>query len=58
MVTVQAAALVAGVDESTMRRALASGRVKGTKPGRDWLVDADSAAAFQRKRKLSEPTAV
>ena len=54
MVTVAAAAALAGVDESTMRRALASGRVKGEKPGRDWLVDAASAAAFQRRRSLNK----
>jgi len=33
-----------------VRRALATGRIRGEKPGRDWLVDAASAASFQRRR--------
>lgn len=50
MITVQQAAQSAGVDESTIRRALASGRLKGDKPGRDWLVDTESLAAFVPRR--------
>jgi len=50
MVTVAQAAELAGADESTVRRALATGRIRGEKPGRDWLVDAASAASFQRRR--------
>ena len=45
------------VDESTVRRALASGRLKGDKPGRDWLVDARSLEAFSLRRTVNRKEA-
>lgn len=41
------------VDESTIRRALAAGRLKGDKPGRDWLVDTASLQAFSLRRAVT-----
>lgn len=41
------------VDESTLRRALASGRLRGDKPGRDWLVDTTSLEGFSLRRAPS-----
>ena len=45
------------VDESTIRRALATGRIRGDKPGRDWLVDRDSLAAFRLRRTVNRTEA-
>ncbi len=44
------AAELAGVSHSHMKKLLQEGEVKGTKIGRDWLVDAKSLN-YQRKRK-------
>lgn len=46
------------VDESTIRRALASGRIAGDKPGRDWLVDTRSLQAFSLRRAVPRKEAV
>lgn len=45
------------VDESTIRRALASGRIRGDKPARDWLVDTDSLEAFSLRRTVNRKEA-
>ena len=46
------------VDESTIRRALASGRLRGDKPGRDWLVDTASLEAFSLRRTVTRKEAL
>ena len=50
LVSVPEAAELAGVDERHMRRLVASGKVRGAKAGRNYLVDRDAAAAFRRER--------
>jgi hypothetical protein len=50
----QAAAL-AGVTERWMRFLVTSGAVKGTRVGRFWLVDKESAEKFQRHPTAGRP---
>ena len=40
------------VDDSNVRRSLASGRLRGEKMGRDWLVDTRSLDTFQLRRTV------
>lgn len=44
--TVAQVADVAEVPPRTVRRHLATGRLKGTKQGRDWLIDEKDAGAW------------
>lgn len=51
LISVPEAARIAGVDERHMRRLVASGKVRGAKAGRNYLVDREAAAAFERERQ-------
>ena len=51
LISVPEAAELAGVDQRHMRRLVASGKVRGAKAGRNYLVDREAAAAFERERQ-------
>lgn len=55
LISVPEAALLAGVDERHMRRLVASGKVRGAKAGRNYLVDREAAAAWERERSPKKP---
>jgi excisionase family DNA binding protein len=49
------AAELAGVTEQWMRRLVNSGRVRGVRIGRNYLVDRSAAAEFERHPYLGRP---
>lgn len=49
------AAKIAGIHEVHLRRLIGAGTVVGVKVGRNYLVDRESAAAFQRHPYLGRP---
>lgn len=51
LVSVATAAAILDLDPSAVRRALASGRLQGTKIGHEWLVDAGSIKAYKPIRR-------
>jgi hypothetical protein len=48
--SVNAASEASGISVSHVRRLLVSGRVKGRKLGRDWIVDSESLMEFVSNR--------
>ena len=57
MIPLPEAARLADVDETWLRKLVASGKVAGLKIGRNYIVDADSAKAFQRDPSRGRPRA-
>jgi excisionase family DNA binding protein len=49
LLTLAQAAELTGIDPSTMRRHIAEGKLKATKPGHDWLV---TRADLEEYKKL------
>jgi len=48
-ITTQEAARITGYDKTYISRLIRKGRVKGIKPGHDWLVNRESLLAFHRE---------
>jgi len=48
-ITTQEAANLTGYDQTYISRLLRKGRIKGVKPGHDWLVNRDSLLTFHRE---------
>ena len=49
------AAELAGVREQWLRLLVKDGRVKGIRIGKNWLVDRESAAAYERRPGMGRP---
>jgi len=55
IISVTAAARLAGVTDRHMRRLIADGVIQATRVGRAWLVDRASVAAWQRHPTMGRP---
>ena len=53
--TVSQAAQASGYSERMIQRLLAEGKIKGIKPGRDWLVTLDAVLEYKVKAKRGRP---
>ena len=51
MLTLAEAAARLGVAPSTLRHQIANGKLKATKPGRDWLVAEREVARYERENR-------
>jgi hypothetical protein len=55
LVSLPEAAQIADVDETWLRRLIRDGKIVGLKIGRNYLVDRNSAAAYQRIPGMGRP---
>ena len=55
LVSVPEAARLAGVDARYMRTLVGTGKVRGVKAGRNYLVDRAAAEAFERQPGMGRP---
>jgi excisionase family DNA binding protein len=49
--TLREAALVLGVDPSTLRHQIKNGKLRAVKFGRDWLVTGEECARYRRENQ-------
>lgn len=49
--TLREAAAILGITPDTLRQAIAAGRLKATKRGRDWFVDRREVERYGRERR-------
>lgn len=55
IISVTAAARIAGVTDRHMRRLIADGVIRATRIGRAWLVERSSVEAWQRHPTMGRP---
>jgi excisionase family DNA binding protein len=55
LLTVSQAAQASGYSERMIQRLLAEGKIKGIKPGRDWLVTLEAVLEYKEKAKRGRP---